>query len=197
MTERDPATVLVVDDEPDVADSYADQLVDHHDPRTAYSGAEAKAKLTPAVDVVLLDRRMPGMSGDDVLAYMREQDIEVRVAMVTAIDPDFDIIDLPFDDYVVKPVTRAELLDTIDRMLTCAEYEQRLQEYYSLTVKYITLKQTKTSVELADSDEFDELKRRREAVETALDEQTAAFEEQEFITIIRSLEDRYRTFPDA
>lgn len=197
MIECDPATVLVVDDEPDVADSYADQLVDHHDPRTAYDGAEAKAKLTPEVDVVLLDRRMPGMSGDDVLTHMREQDFDVRVAMVTAIDPDFDIIEMSFDDYVVKPVTREELLNTIERMLICAEYEQQLQEYYSLTVKYITLTRTKTSSELAESEEFAELERRRNAVKAALDDRTDTFEKRDFVTIIRDLEQRYRAFPDA
>src|SRR6056297_33223 len=148
MTAGDLPTVLVVDDEPDVADAYAAQLSAEYHVETAYSGGEALEKLTPAVDVVLLDRRMPGVSGDDVLEEIREMGIECRVAMVTAVDPDFDIIEMEFDDYVIKPVSRDDLFDTIERLLVCAEYETKIKKYYSLSTKYATLLATKSQSEL-------------------------------------------------
>jgi DNA-binding response OmpR family regulator len=36
---------------------------------------------------VLLDRRMPGLSGDNALNRIREREYDCRVAMVTAVDP--------------------------------------------------------------------------------------------------------------
>ncbi|MEF8820989.1 MAG: response regulator, partial [Halovenus sp.] len=133
MSGTEPATVLVVDDEPDVADAYAAQLQDEFIVSTAYGGQEALDKIDDAVDVVLLDRRMPGISGDEVLAKIRERELRIRVAMVTAVDPDFDIIEMPFDDYVIKPVSREDLFETINRVLRTSEYEERHRRSYALT----------------------------------------------------------------
>jgi CheY-like chemotaxis protein len=40
--------------------------------RTAYGGHEALEELSDDVDVILLDRRMPGLSGDEVLEEVRD-----------------------------------------------------------------------------------------------------------------------------
>ncbi|MFT4922420.1 MAG: DNA-binding response OmpR family regulator, partial [Haloarculaceae archaeon] len=160
MTDSERATVLVVDDEPDVADAYAAQLQSEFAVRTAYSGQAALDRLGDSVDVVLLDRRMPGISGDEVLERIRERNLDCRVAMVTAVDPDFDIIEMPFDDYVIKPVSREDLFDTIDRLLDCSEYEEKLREYYALSAKHATLLDNKPDSELANSDDFSALEDR-------------------------------------
>ena len=53
-------TVLVVDDDPDLADMFALWLNRAgYEVRTAYGGEAALDRLDPAVDIVLLDRRMP------------------------------------------------------------------------------------------------------------------------------------------
>jgi CheY-like chemotaxis protein len=63
------ATVLVVDDEQRAADTYANVLASEYDTRTAYGGEEALELVETAdFDVVLLDRRMPELTGDDILA---------------------------------------------------------------------------------------------------------------------------------
>ncbi|MFB6164108.1 MAG: HalX domain-containing protein [Haloarculaceae archaeon] len=187
MSEGDLPTVLVVDDEPDVADAYAAQLEREYRVETAYSGAEALETIDEDVDVVLLDRRMPGVSGDDVLAEIRERDLACRVAMVTAVDPDFDIIEMPFDDYVIKPVSREALFETIDRLLTCADYETKLQEYYSLTSKYATLLANKSNAELEDSEEFQRLQDRRESLREDLDNTVEQFDDRDFQAVFREL----------
>jgi len=186
-----PATVLVVDDEPDVADAYAAQIEDEYLVCTAYSGAEAIERLDSEIDVVLLDRRMPDISGDEVLERIRERGIDCRVAMVTAVDPDFDIIEMGFDDYVTKPVTREDLRELIERLLTCAAYERQIQEYYSLSSKYATLAEAKTEAELAASDEYEELQRRRERLRERLDETVSRFEDEHFATVFRELHGDY------
>ncbi|MFB6142375.1 MAG: response regulator [Halorientalis sp.] len=190
MSTGDLPTVLVVDDEADVADAYAAQLAGEYEVETAYSGEEALEQLGPETDVVLLDRRMPGISGDEVLEHVREERLDCRVAMVTAVDPDFDIIDMGFDDYVTKPVSKSDLVDTIERLLTCAEYEDRLQEYYQLTSKYVTLLSNKSSAELERSEEFADLREERERVREELDETIDQFDDRHFTAVFRELTDQ-------
>jgi DNA-binding response OmpR family regulator len=190
MSSSEPATVLVVDDEPDVADAYAAQLQGEFIVSTAYGGQEALDKLDDAVDIVLLDRRMPGISGDEVLEKIRERDLHMRVAMVTAVDPDFDIIEMPFDDYVIKPVSRDDLFDTIERLLTCSEYEERLRRYYALTAKHATLVANKPESELAESDAFDDLEEKMNDIREDLDQTISSFDEDDFEAAFRDLDDQ-------
>jgi DNA-binding response OmpR family regulator len=188
MSGTEPATVLVVDDEPDVADAYAAQLDDEFIVSTAYGGQEALDKIDTSVDIVLLDRRMPGISGDEVLDKIRERDLNIRVAMVTAVDPDFDIIEMPFDDYVIKPVSREDLFETINRLLVCSEYEERLRRYYSLTAKHATLLSNKPESELSQSEEFQRLEAEMEEVREGLDETIEQFDDDDFAAAFRDLE---------
>ena len=182
MTGESPV-VLVVDDEPDVADSYAAFLRDRYAVRTAYGGNEAIAELDEDVDVVLLDRRMPDMFGDEVLEEIRDEGFDCRVAMVTAVDPDVDIIDMEFDDYVVKPVTRTEVLDTVERLLRVTEYERTLREYYRVTRKHVALSDAKGSAALEDDPEFATLTERRDRLREELESTAERFVDGDFETL--------------
>ena len=63
MRGTDSSTVLVVDDNRELAEAYAATLREQYDTRTACSGREALDVVDETVDVVLLDRRMPSVSG--------------------------------------------------------------------------------------------------------------------------------------
>jgi DNA-binding response OmpR family regulator len=151
------ATVLVVDDEADLTDLYADYLDAEYDVRRAYGGEEALDEMNEAIDVVLLDRRMPVTSGDEVLAAIEERGYDCQVAMVTAVDPDFDILDLGCDDYVVKPVSKDALNEIVERMLKIDEYNERFQELTAKKLKRNLLEVEKTSRELEQSEVFEAL----------------------------------------
>ncbi|MCF2239981.1 response regulator, partial [Halobacterium salinarum] len=122
-TDEHDTTVLVVDDERGLADLYTIWLEDDYNVKTAYSGTEAIDAIDPTIDVALLDRQMPDVSGDDVLDELRERGIECRVAMVTAVEPELDIIGLGFDDYLQKPVDRDTLLETVGRLQRRSTYD--------------------------------------------------------------------------
>lgn len=181
-------TVLVVDDEPDVADAYAAQLDSKFRVLTSYGGQDALDSIDVSVDVVLLDRRMPGISGDEVLETIRNRGISPRVAMVTAVDPDFDIIDMPFDDYVIKPVSRDDLIETVERLLTASDYEQKLQRYHSLAGKHATLLANKPQSELADNEEFQQLSDQMNQLQEKLDDQVTSFSDDDFKAAFRDLD---------
>lgn len=150
----DKPIVLVVDDEQTTADLYTEFLADMYSVRTAYSGTEALELMDSTVDVVLLDRRMPGLSGDEVLETMRERESDFRTIMVTAVSPDLDIIDLPFDEYLVKPVSMETLDDAIDRMLIRTTYDAKIQNLMSLASKMATLESKLELSDLTASDEY-------------------------------------------
>ncbi|MDY6764653.1 MAG: HalX domain-containing protein [Halobacteria archaeon] len=151
-------TVLIVEDEVDTLDIYEAWLEDEYDVRTAKRGQEGLDKLDNDVDVVLLDRRMPGLSGDDVLERIKQEGYRCRIAMVTAVEPDFDIIDMPFDDYALKPVSRDDMMSMVEHLIMRAQYDQQIQEYFSLASKIAVLEREKTHRELQESDEFNRLK---------------------------------------
>jgi DNA-binding response OmpR family regulator len=188
MTDDAP-TVLVVDDEPAVTEVYATHLRDEYQVRTAKNGEEALAEMDEDVSVVLLDRRMPGMSGDEVLEHIREEGYEARVAMVTAVDPDFDIIDMGFDDYLVKPVSRADLYDTVETLLTHAGYDDTMQEYFALVSKQAVLQSNMSETDLSTNEEYAELEARIEELNDELDEATTEFEEDDFAAAFRDIGD--------
>ena len=156
MTEQ--PTVLIVDDEHAITDLHTRWLEDSYDVRTAYSGTEALEEVDESVDIVLLDRRMPDLSGREVLEEIRSRDIGCRVAMVTAVEPDFDILELGFDTYINTPVSDPDRLQDIVRSLeTRSAYDSQVQQLLSLASKKATLEGKKSTDELAENDEYVEL----------------------------------------
>jgi len=169
--------VLVVDDEKEVADVYALRLRDQYTTETAYGGTAALDTVDEETDVVLLDRRMPDVDGDEVLGEIRARELPARVIMITAVDPDFDIIEMPFDDYLCKPVDKADLVAAIDQQLAARRYDNRLTEYMEVTSKLALLKNEKTTHSLENSDGVESLERRAEELKAAMDEALTDFDD--------------------
>src|SRR6056297_1258872 len=163
-------TVLIVEDEPDLADLYAAWLEDSCSVRTAYNGSQALDAIDEVVDVVLLDRRMPGLSGDTVLNTIRDRGLDCRVAMVTAVEPDFDIVEMGFDDYLVKPVSTDDLTSTVDQLLLRSTYDEQLQEFFALASKKALLDSQKTEAELRASEEYRRLEDRLAVMRAKVDD---------------------------
>jgi DNA-binding response OmpR family regulator len=171
------SSVLVVDDDPQVRQVFKDILEGEYDVLTAESGEIALEQLDDSIDVVLLDRRMPGLAGDEVLSRIRDENYDVAVALVTAIEPDFDILDMGFDDYIVKPVSNQELRNTVRTLSLRKEYDDIINEYFELVSKVTALQQAKSPSELAENDIYvenrerlDEIKQEaRSAVDIAID----------------------------
>jgi DNA-binding response OmpR family regulator len=188
MSDSDQPTVLVVEDERALIELYIRWLGDEYDVRTAEGGEEALEKFDDDVDVALLDRLMPGMSGDEVLETIRERDTDCKVTMVTAVEPDFDVITMGFDDYLTKPVEQETLLETIDRLLSRTEYVDLEQELYALVSKQAALEASKSVEELEKSEEFADLEERIAEVRDRLDETLAGMQDDEFVAMVRELD---------
>jgi DNA-binding response OmpR family regulator len=171
------ATVLVVDDEREVADVYALRLRDEYETRTAYGGEEALETLDNDVDVVLLDRRMPDISGDDVLAEIRDRDSDCKVVMLTAVDPGMDILEMDFDDYLCKPVEKADLVTAIEQQLRVQRYDDRLSEYLEVTSKLALLEAELSPQQMQEHEELQRLSARADELKAEMDETLEEFDD--------------------
>lgn len=161
-------TVLVVEDETGLADLYSAWLADDYDVRVANTGAAALERFDADVDVVLLDRRLPDVAGREVLEALRAGSPECQVAMVTAVEPAADVLEMGFDDYVNKPVERDELRALVANLVSRREYDERLQQYFRLLSKRAALER-ELDGPLAERPAFSDLLEGIAAIEAELD----------------------------
>jgi len=164
-TEARP-TVLAVDDEPDLAELYRVYLDAAYEVRIATDGEEALSLMDDTVEVVLLDRRMPDMSGHEVLEAIRGEGYDARVAMLTAVEPDVDIVDMPFDDYKTKPVTKEDLLALVEVLLQRAKFDEHSQKFFALASKKAALEAS----DMTNTEEYEDLIDQMEAVRDRVDD---------------------------
>ncbi|WP_255148875.1 response regulator transcription factor [Halorarius halobius] len=182
--------VLVVEDEEKIRETYELWLYGDYEVSTATDGEEALSLvdgMDGSPDIALLDRMMPGLSGRETLAELRDRDLDCQYAMVTAVEPDFDIIEMGFDAYVTKPVAEAELRETLADLRSQSTYEDVLDEYTTLLEKKETLEAHKSDEELADSAEFQRLQERLDELDDRLDDASAE-EDAGFVATLREIE---------
>jgi len=113
-----PDTILVVEDEAPVARGLEYGLkAEGFAVVVAANGTKAiEAARTAHPRLVLLDVRLPDMSGFDVLKTLREKGMTLPIIMVTARDEEVDKVlglELGADDYVVKPFSLRELVSRV------------------------------------------------------------------------------------
>jgi two-component system, sensor histidine kinase and response regulator len=124
--------VLVVDDEPGIRSGVARILRDFHvtypfmdedytfeilDAPTGEDGITVIERDKP--DIVLLDNKLPGMQGVDVLEYIRERKYDIMIAMITS----YASLDVAVratrdgaTDFIPKPFTPQELKSSIENI---------------------------------------------------------------------------------
>jgi DNA-binding response OmpR family regulator len=174
----DASTVLVVEDERALASLYDAWLSDDYDVRVAHTGQDALDLLDATVDVVLLDRRLPGLSGREVLTAIREQYDDCQVAMVTAVEPGVDILEMGFDDYVTKPASREDIRSVVASLVDRKQYDAYVQRYFRLLSKRAALE--RELGDLSEHPEYDDLRADIDAVEANLDGLVERFEPTDF-----------------
>lgn len=116
-------SVLVVDDEPTIAEVVA-RYLERSGYRTqiATDGLQAIASAARhRPDLVVLDLMLPGLDGLEVMRRLRDQDRDrIAVILLTAKGEESDRViglRLGADDYVVKPFSPAELVARVDAVL--------------------------------------------------------------------------------
>lgn len=109
-------TVLLADDDEELRQVYAIWLdgLDGVAVRTADDGAAALEAFDEAVDLAVLDRRMPGATGDEVAREIRESDTDCTIVIASAFEPDGNLPAEDYDRYLSKPISQDDLTAQVD-----------------------------------------------------------------------------------
>jgi len=128
--------ILMVDDDEDLREALADQLVltEDFDVFEAGDGAAGLERTKEMIyDLVLLDVGLPDMDGRELCRLMRKQGVKCPIVMLTAHDTDADTIlglDAGANDYVSKPFKFPVLLARIRAQLR--QHEQSEDAIFTL-----------------------------------------------------------------
>jgi DNA-binding response OmpR family regulator len=122
-------TVLVIDDDAALRDTIGLMLeTEGFRPVLAEDGKTGiKQAMALKPDLVLVDLRMPGLSGIEVCKQMRAAGMNTPLIVLSAIGDEMDkvlLLEIGADDYVVKPFGTRELLARIRALLRRSSTEE-------------------------------------------------------------------------
>jgi DNA-binding response OmpR family regulator len=122
VTMNPKATLLIVDDEPDVREVLEEYFVAHGYAAFGAENAEAARALAAkhAIDLALVDIHMPGEDGLSLARHLRERHAKIAIVMLTSAATVVDRIvglEMGADDYVPKPFDPRELLARVKSVL--------------------------------------------------------------------------------
>lgn len=114
--------ILVAEDEKQIADSLKKRFLENgFHPMVVSDGEEALAAVEKIVfDVILLDWRMPKISGFEVCKLMREREIKTPIILLTALNDisnKVDALNAGADDYITKPFSFDELFARVNAVV--------------------------------------------------------------------------------
>jgi len=93
----DPPTVLIVEDDDMLRETYKQSLTESYDVDAVSTGGAAIDRIDD-IDIVLLDRSLSEMSGREVLHEIQARNFDCYVSLVTGTEPGVESIDLGIDD---------------------------------------------------------------------------------------------------
>lgn len=146
MTEDPKAKILIIDDEENIRKMLTRALeAENYQVETALNGEDGLDKLKENdFDLILLDLKLPGMDGIEVLEAMRKQDILVPVLIVTgygSVESAVKVMKLGAIDYLQKPFKPQDIRDQVKNILKRKEIsgseleEQEEKDYDTLILR--------------------------------------------------------------
>lgn len=108
-------SVLLVEDDQTVASIYEAHLEPVCRVTVVHTGSAAVERFDDSIDIVLLDRKLPEMSGKEVAESLRRPGAPGRgiedchLAFLTALGPDLELLETEYDAYLTKPIRRNDL----------------------------------------------------------------------------------------
>lgn len=115
-------TILVIDDDDSLRDTVAIMLEQEgFQPVLASDGRSGYEKaLLLKPDLILVDLRLPGMSGIEICKQLRAAHVTTPMIVLSAVGDEIDkvlLLEIGADDYVVKPFGTRELMARIKALL--------------------------------------------------------------------------------
>jgi|GEM_PF-3840704 len=115
-SDEPPHTVLVAEDDEAMLESYRLWLDDDNrwDVREARDGREALDGLDATVDVLVLDREMPELTGDEIVERLEDSLFEGDILVVSAYGPDDYLSEADVVGYLTKPVREETFVQALE-----------------------------------------------------------------------------------
>jgi DNA-binding response OmpR family regulator len=131
-------TILVIDDDESLRDTIG-VMLEQEGFRAVLAG-DGKSGFEKAVtikpDLVLVDLRLPGMSGTEICTQLRAARVATGIIVLSAVGDEFDkvlLLEIGADDYVVKPFGTRELMARIRAVLRRSSADARKIVHFSDT----------------------------------------------------------------
>lgn len=114
--------ILVVDDEKDARETVCELLKEEkYRPLGAKDGLEAERRIKRnAIDLAMIDLKMPGMDGMELIRRFRESNSEVPIVIITgypSLESSVEALRLKVYDYIIKPFTIEEVKLVVNRAI--------------------------------------------------------------------------------
>lgn len=135
--------ILIVDDEKNIRLALSMSLEQLDIPvETAASGEEALERLAQGeYGLMLLDLRLPGLDGMEVLRQVSQQRPELKVIIITAygsIDLAVEAMKMGAVDFLQKPFDAGQVREMVHRILEKSEESQGYDDYFALAKERVS-----------------------------------------------------------
>lgn len=129
-------TILVIDDDESLRDTIGVML--EQDGFRAVQAADGRdgfdRAMTLKPDLILVDLRLPGMSGTEICKQLRASSVKTPIIVLSALGDEVDkvlLLEIGADDYVVKPFGTRELMARIRAVLRRSSPDARKVVHFS------------------------------------------------------------------
>ena len=111
--------ILIVDDEKEMVELLKDRFIAKgHSVNIAYDGKKALELIkSNNYDLIFLDHNMPGLTGLEILRYIKQNNLKPKVAIITGYEEieEFFMKGRGADEYLTKPLKMKDIDDIIDK----------------------------------------------------------------------------------
>ncbi len=114
------AKILIVEDDPEILELEKYHLEKEGYEVSAFGSTKDVEPSLVGIDLIVMDRKLPGIEGSDFIRYLRDKGIEIPVIFVSSKVKDDDIIEGFInggDDYIRKPFNIQEFVYRVKSML--------------------------------------------------------------------------------
>lgn len=146
--------VLIVDDEPGLVDLFEMWLEDGYETVTAKTSKAGLEKMSPSIDAALLDRDLGTMDGSDLAVGIREVKPDIPIAFVSGREPDSEILQTGFDDYLVKPIGKNDLHTTLEFFETLVSLDDSYRDYAKVLRQQAVINETTNTISKSETAEL-------------------------------------------
>lgn len=146
--EPSTATVLLADGDPRITGMFEGWLTDRYDVERAHDGDAVRRSMSDATDVLLIERTLPGVDAKSFVERVRD---DCRVVLLLGKRPEMDLLEVPCDDVLQKPVVRDTALESVERQLERADESEKQRRRAALEARQSLLESVYPSDALDES----------------------------------------------